>query len=62
MVDLMCLRQSYERRLISEIRWIEGLNNAADDVTKDKPNSALICLIETNKMDLTALEWVEGRN
>ena len=27
MVDLMCLRQSYERREIAEIKWIDGNSN-----------------------------------
>jgi hypothetical protein len=30
MVDLMCLRQSYERREITEIKWIDGNSNPAD--------------------------------
>src|SRR5204863_5653797 len=34
MVDLMCLRQSYERREITEIKWIDGNTNPADAMTK----------------------------
>ena len=34
MVDLMCLRQSYERRMITEIKWIDGDSNPADAMTK----------------------------
>ena len=37
MVDLMCLRQSYERREIAEIKWIDGNSNPADAMTKSKP-------------------------
>jgi len=37
MVDLMCLRQSYERRLITEIKWIDGNSNPADAMKKSKP-------------------------
>jgi hypothetical protein len=35
MIDIMGLRQSYERREISEIRWINGDDNPADAMTKD---------------------------
>jgi len=59
MVDLMCLRQSYERRLITEIEWIEGDSNPADAMTKAKANGALKKLIDTNKIDLAAKKWVE---
>jgi hypothetical protein len=57
MVDLMCLRQSYERREIAEIKWINGHSNPADAMTKSKP--ALRELIKTNHVRLEATEWVE---
>src|SRR5437667_2230743 len=47
MVDLMCLRQSYERREIAEIKWIDGNSNPADAMTKSKPCQALRDLIDT---------------
>ncbi|KIM99826.1 hypothetical protein OIDMADRAFT_66146, partial [Oidiodendron maius Zn] len=50
MVDLMCLRQSYERREITEVRWIDGNNNPADAMTKSKPCPALRDLIDTNNI------------
>jgi hypothetical protein len=59
MVDLMCLRQSYERRLITEIKWIDGNENPADSMTKSAPCAALRKLIDTNKIELTTKEWVE---
>ena len=59
MVDLMCLRQSYERREITEIKWIDGDNNPADAMTKSKPCQALRDLIDTNTVNLKATEWVE---
>lgn len=34
MIDIMALRQSYERREIAEIRWINGKDNPADAMTK----------------------------
>jgi len=59
MVDLMCLRQSYERREITEIKWISGGTNPADAMTKSKPCPALKHLVDTNKLDLQVTEWVE---
>jgi hypothetical protein len=59
MVDLMCLRQSYERREITEIKWIDGDNNLADAMTKSKLCQALQDLIDTNTVNLKAIEWVE---
>ena len=40
-IDVMSLRQSYERREVTEIKWIHGHNNPADSMTKTKPSSAL---------------------
>ena len=59
MVDLMCLRQSYERREIAEIKWIDGNSNPADAMTKSKPCQALKDLIDTNTVNLRVTEWVE---
>jgi len=59
MVDLMCLRQSYERRLITEIKWIDGSSNPADAMTKSKPCQALRELVNTNKINLNSIQWVE---
>ncbi|KHJ31246.1 hypothetical protein EV44_g0287 [Erysiphe necator] len=59
MVDLMCIRQSYERRQITEIRWIDGNSNPADAMTKGQPCSALTRLIDTNMINITPFGWVE---
>ena len=61
MVDLMCLRQSYERREIAEIKWIEGNTNPADSMTKSKACDALKQLIDTNKVNISVMEWVERK-
>ncbi|KAE8553804.1 hypothetical protein EYB25_002342 [Talaromyces marneffei] len=50
MIDLMCLRQSYERQEIAEVKWINGDSNPADTMTKSKPCRALEALIDTNKL------------
>ena len=59
MVDLMCLRQAYERREITEVKWISGGNNPVDAMTKVKPCQALKTLININKLNLKVTEWVE---
>jgi hypothetical protein len=59
MIDLMCLRQSYERQEITEVRWIEGNSNPADAMTKSKPCRALEELINTNKLRIESEAWVE---
>jgi hypothetical protein len=59
MVDVMCLRQAYERRQITEVKWIDGEANPADAMTKGKPCVALQRLIDTNQIDLQAVGWVE---
>ena len=41
MIDVMCLRQLYERREIAEVKWIDGNSNPVDAMTKSKPLSAL---------------------
>jgi ABC-type uncharacterized transport system auxiliary subunit len=59
MIDLMCLKQSYERREIAEIRWIDEDSNFADAMTKLKSCNALIKLIDINIIELKTTEWVE---
>ena len=59
MVDRMCLRQSYERREIMEVRWIDGNTNPTDAMTKAKSCQALQNLIDTNTINLTTTAWVE---
>ena len=59
MIDIMSLRQSYERREIAEVKWIDGNTNPADAMTKSRPCQALKNLIETNKIELKASEWVD---
>jgi len=59
MIDVMCLRQAYERREIAEVKWIKGESNPADSITKSKPTNALKRLINTNTIQLDVEEWVE---
>jgi hypothetical protein len=61
MIDIMCLRQAYERREIAEVKWIKGKSNPADAMTKSnsKSSNALKRLIDTNTLQLDVEEWVE---
>jgi hypothetical protein len=59
MIDLMCLRQSYQRRKVKKIRWIDEESNSVDVMTKSNSCQALSRLIDTNVIDLRVSEWVE---
>ena len=59
MIDIMCLRQAYERREIAEVKWIKGSTNPADSMTKAKPSLALKHLLDSNTIHLETVEWVE---
>jgi hypothetical protein len=61
MIDIMALRQSYERREIMEIRWINGGDNPADAMTKADPNKALEKFINTNNLRVRVEGWVERK-
>ena len=62
MIDILCLRQSYERREIAEILWIKGDKNPADAMTKDKGCDALQRLVDTNRLELDLEGWVERKS
>jgi len=47
-INIMCLRQAYERRQITKVKWINGDTNPADAIIKGKPYTALLRLINTN--------------
>jgi len=59
MIDIMALRQSYERREINEIRWINGDDNPADAFTKASPNRALERFIDNNELAVRVDGWVQ---
>ncbi len=59
MIDVMILRQCYERRKITEIKWIHESNNFVDFMTKSKSSSALRTMIDINQINLNTIEWIE---
>jgi len=52
MIDIMAIRQSYERKELSEIRWITSGNNPADAITKFTANKSLESLISINHLNV----------
>jgi hypothetical protein len=58
MIDIMALRQSYERRELQEVRWINGADNLADAFTKATPNRALEDFIDNNEITVRLEGWV----
>jgi hypothetical protein len=59
MIDVMIFRQFYERREITEMIWIHGINNSVDSMIKTKSSSALKTMIDTNQINLNIIEWVK---
>lgn len=58
MIDIMALRQSYERREILEIRWINGDDNLADTFTKAAPNKGLEQFVGSGRVNVRMEGWV----
>jgi hypothetical protein len=59
MIDIMSLRESYERREIAEIRWIVGKDNPADACTKKNPNTVLERLVSRNRITIRVEAFVQ---
>jgi len=59
MVNLTYLRQLYKRRIITEIKWINGNSNPIDAIIKANAYNALRNLININTINLNTKEWVE---
>ena len=57
----MCLRQLYKYKEIAEIKWIKRNTNLANSITKLKVYNALKQLIDTNKVNISVIEWVERK-
>ena len=56
MINIMALHQSYERREIIEIQWIDGKDNPANAMTKSTPNKALEKFIDLNQLNVRVEE------
>jgi hypothetical protein len=51
-IDIMGLRQSYKRREINKVRWINSNYNPADAITKERCYQALKQLVDNNAIKL----------
>ena len=60
-VNFIYLRQSYECREIVKIKWIKRNTNSADFMIKLKAYNVLKQLIDTNKVNISIIEWVERK-
>ncbi|POS87231.1 hypothetical protein EPUL_002747 [Erysiphe pulchra] len=58
MIDVMVIRDAYEERELTEIKWVVRDTNPADSMTKIKAYNALKNMINTNFIDITINEWV----
>jgi hypothetical protein len=58
-IDIMSLRQSYERKKITEIKWIHNQDNPANALTKAAANKAMERLVSFNKLNVRIKGYVE---
>ena len=59
MIDIIAIRESYERKEKTEIRWINGKDNSADAMTKINPTTVLRNLIRHNEISVRIQGWVD---
>ena len=59
MIDIMAIRESYESRELSEIRWINGHDNPADAMTKSNPNRSFEKFLNSNQLRIRIDGWVD---
>jgi hypothetical protein len=50
MIDIIVLRESYKRKELFEIRWINKQNNPTNTMIKISPNKILKGFLDTNKL------------
>jgi hypothetical protein len=62
MIDVMTLRQSYERREIIKSKWISDDDNSANSMIKIKSFTTLKIVIDINRVRLNSMKWVERTN
>jgi hypothetical protein len=59
MINVISLRQSYERRKITKMKWIHEVNNSIDFMIKSKASLILKTLIDFNTINMNINEWVK---
>jgi hypothetical protein len=58
-IDMMFFRQFYERRKITEIKWIHNQDNPANALTKAAANKAIKRLVSSNKLNVRMKGYVK---
>ena len=58
-INVICLRQAYERREIGEVKQIKKNTNLVDIIIKSKTINVLQTLIDSNKVTMDTEEQVE---
>jgi hypothetical protein len=61
-INIIAIRQAYERQEMRNIRWINNRNNPADAMIKGTLNHAFKELINTNRLILRLQEWIKRDN
>ena len=51
-IDIMAIRQSYKRRELQEVYWINSNNNPIDAITKSAANMALEKFLNNNQLTI----------
>jgi hypothetical protein len=59
MINVTNLRQSYERRKITKMKWIHEINNSINSMIKNKAFSILKTLIDINTINININEWIK---
>ncbi len=59
MINVMSLRQLYERRKITKMKWVHEINNSIDSMFKNKAFSTLKTLIVINTINMNINEWIK---
>lgn len=62
MINIMGLRQTYEKREVSEVKWIAEYNNPADNMTECRLSGALKLLIDSNVVNFSKMKWIIRKN
>lgn len=59
MLDLMAMREAYQRFEIHSVCFIKGVDNPADSLTKSKYNGRLNSIMMTGVDNTNIVEWVK---
>jgi hypothetical protein len=58
-INIIAIRQTYEKKKLFEIRYINKQDNPIDTITKLLPNKILEKFVDTNELIIRMQEWVD---